>query len=203
MDVIVAPGHGRSIAILSRFTIMETFNHALIHADAPRSFCQANIRTPSGKTLPIFGLHLHPHAGEEDENIRQAQMACVLRVSHDLRTQRTPHVLAGDFNANAPFQEIDPAECKEATRKSWHANGGKLPRRVIQNLLDHGYVDTLEAVRPDAARSEASFTTHEPGQRVDYIFTFGIGRPRDAWIEHDRLAQFASDHYPVCVDLDV
>jgi endonuclease/exonuclease/phosphatase family metal-dependent hydrolase len=36
---------------------------------------------------------------------------------------------------------------------------------------------------------------------VDYIFTFGIDSPRDAWIEQDRLARYASDHFPVGVEI--
>jgi endonuclease/exonuclease/phosphatase family metal-dependent hydrolase len=49
----------------------------------------------------------------------------------------------------------------------------------------------------------ATFTTQHPGQRVDYIFTHGVDRRHiaDAWIERDRLATYASDHYPVGAEI--
>ena len=205
MDVITARGRGHAVAILSRWTILHTVNHALVHDDSPRSLCEAIVRTPGGTELPVIGLHLHARAFEEDETTRQHEMACLMRVTHAYRTQNRPHVLAGDFNSNSPIQVIDPTRCKQTTRDAWHANGGNLPRRLIENLLDHRYTDTLHAARPDDAKTLASFTTHQPGQRVDYVFTYGLdaARIQSAWIEHDRLATYASDHYPVGAQIDV
>lgn len=204
-DVITAEGHGHSVALLSRWTIVESINHALLEPGAPRSLVEARVRTPAGDVLPIFALHLHARAFESDEQARLLETAALLHITHDLRTKNVRHVLMGDFNANAPMQKIDIAACKKKTQEAYRANGNQLPRVVIENLLDHGYVDTLHAVHGDAAATMTSFTTHEPGQRVDYVFTFGIDRPRirNAWIERDRLATFASDHYPVGAEIDV
>ncbi len=113
------------------------------------------------------------------------------------------HVLAGDFNANSPVQRIDPALCKARTREEWAANGGGLPRRAVQRVLDAGYVDTLWAARGEAAWGMGSFSTRFPGQRVDYIFGYGMGRVKEAWIETDRLAKYASDHYPVGAEFGI
>jgi endonuclease/exonuclease/phosphatase family metal-dependent hydrolase len=96
---------------------------------------------------------------------------------------------------------IDPSNCKPATRSAWETNGGMIPRRVVQRLLDNGYVDSLQSFAPHDAARTGSFTTQEPGQRVDYVFTFGVERPRDAWIEQDRLARYASDHFPVGLEI--
>lgn len=203
MDFVHAPGRGHGVAVLSRWTIVSSINHALVQPDAPRSLVEVTVQTPGGSELPILALHLHARATEDDETARQHEMACVLRVAHDWRTNGVPHLLVGDFNSNAPAQQIDPMRCKSSTQKAWHANGEKIPRRVIQNILDHGYIDTLRASRAHDADSMASFTTHEPGQRVDYVFAHGIDGTliEDAWIEQDRLAQFASDHYPVGVQI--
>ncbi len=205
MDMIVAPGHGHRIAILSRFTIIESINHALIEDDTPRSCCQAVIRTPAGIDLPVIGLHMHPKATDADENIRQHQLASVMRLTHEYRARNRPHLLAGDFNSNSPVQEINIAACKASTQDAYTHNGGHIPRRVIQNMLDHGYTDTLHAVNAGTAKTMASFTTHQPGQRVDYVFSFGIDTSKiiSAWVEQDRLAKFASDHYPVGTEIDV
>jgi endonuclease/exonuclease/phosphatase family metal-dependent hydrolase len=205
MDLIVAPGHGHRVAILTRFTLVQTINHALLGESALRSCCEAIIRLPDGTELPVIGLHLHARATEADETARQHEIATVLRLTHDYRTANRPHILVGDFNSTSPVQVIDPDKLKQTARDAYVANGNQIPRRVIENLLDHGYFDTLHVVRGEAATTLASFTTHEPGQRVDYVFTFGIDRSRitEAWVEQDRLATFASDHYPVGAQIDV
>lgn len=205
MDHIVAPGRGHSVAVLSRPTIVHSVNHALLQTTTPRCLLEVLLRLPGGIELPLIALHGHPRAFDRDEQIRQEEMQSVLRVTHEWRTSNRPHILAGDFNANAPIQKIDPQQCKEKTRQAWQENGGQIPRRVIENLQDHGYVDTLEAVHGEKAGEMYSFTTHETAQRIDYIFTFGLAREdiRDAWIEQDRLAKFASDHYPVGAAISV
>ena len=78
-----------------------------------------------------------------------------------------------------------------------------MPRRVISKVLEAGYVDTLAARHELYAATTGTFTTQTPGQRVDYIFTHGIDRSRirDAWIEYDRLAKYASDHFPIGVEI--
>jgi endonuclease/exonuclease/phosphatase family metal-dependent hydrolase len=82
-----------------------------------------------------------------------------------------------------------------------------LPRDAVRKILVAGYTDTLHATAPADAdlegRKDGTFTTQYPGQRVDYVFTFGIATSniRQAWIEHDRLAKYASDHFPVGVEI--
>jgi endonuclease/exonuclease/phosphatase family metal-dependent hydrolase len=55
------------------------------------------------------------------------------------------------------------------------------------------YLDVLEGV------SGGTFTTQDPAVRADGIFLRGVERSRikDAWVERDRLAKYASDHFPV------
>ena len=127
----------------------------------------------------------------------------LLHVFAPHRASNRPHLLCGDFNANAPYQRIDPAKCKPKLRAAWEAQGGQLPRRVVQRLLDAGYVDTLHAVDRVAGEAEGTFTTEHPGQRVDYIFAHGIApdRIRRAWIVNPPPAKDASDHFPVATDL--
>ena len=70
-------------------------------------------------------------------------------------------------------------------------------------ILDAGYMDSLKAVRGAEADTTYSFTTEHPGQRVYYIFTFGIepGRMKDAWVLRDPKAKDASDHFPVGLEI--
>ena len=203
MDYVVAEGNRNASALLSRWPIVESINHALLRPGLSRSLLEATVQEPSGRQWVVGVLHLHPHASEADEQTRQRELDVVLDVFAALRETRTPHLLAGDFNANSPVQRIDPAALKPESRKEWEANGGRIPRRVVQRLLDAGYTDTLAAARPQKASNVGTFSTQHPGQRVDYIFACGIdpAQIKDAWIEQDRLAKYASDHFPVAAEI--
>jgi endonuclease/exonuclease/phosphatase family metal-dependent hydrolase len=199
MDFVHAPGReSQASALLTRWTIRDSVNHGLLRAGLSKSFLKATVITPEGEQLVFGVLHLHHHPGESDEQQRERELDIILDLFKQHRDARTPHILLGDFNAHSPRQRIDVDKLKPATRQEWEANGRQLPRRAIQKLLDAGYVDTFS----DGV--EGTFTTQFPGQRVDYIFVHGIdpARVTDAWIEQDRLAKYASDHFPVGAAID-
>ena len=74
---------------------------------------------------------------------------------------------------------------------------------MIARLLAAGYVDSVQAVDPTRADTTGTFSTQFAGQRVDYILAHGIApsRLKSAWIEQDRLATYASDHYPIGLEI--
>ena len=205
MDYVHAPGESdKASALLSRFPIRDSVNHGLVQIGLSKSLLQASVEGPGG-TLWQFGVvHLHARARESDEQKREGEIRVVLEVFKPLRDARTPHVLLGDFNSNSPVQEIDLSRCKPSTREQAAENGGTIPRRVVQELLNAGYVDTYHHVNPELARKQGTFTTQFPGQRVDYIFAHSIPaeRIKSAWIEYDRLATYASDHYPIGAEIE-
>lgn len=201
MAHVVGAGGKHAAAILSRFPIVHTVNHAALRPNGPRSWLEARIEPPGRSPLHLMAVHLHPRATLADEQTRLQQIDVLLQQTSDWRNHGTPHVLAGDFNANSPQQRIDPDQCKKTTRQAYAENGNVIPRDAIARLQDHGYIDALAAVHGDAAFGQTTFTTHEPGQRVDYVFTHGL-TAADAWIEKDRLATYASDHYPMGVVLE-
>lgn len=202
MDYIVGEGDRHSVAVLSRWPIVDSLNHAAWH-ERPDCLVETTIREPAGREWIVGALHLHARAYERDEQIREQEIATVLDVFARHRQSGRGHLLVGDFNANSPIQRIEPQQCKPATRKAWEENGGRIPRRVIQRLMDVGYADTLAAGRDGLAATAGSFTTQFPGQRVDYIFAWlGDAKVRDSWIEQDRLAKYASDHYPIGAELE-
>ncbi|MGC4032476.1 MAG: endonuclease/exonuclease/phosphatase family protein [Tepidisphaeraceae bacterium] len=201
MAHVTGLGDKHAAAILSRFPVVHTINHAALNPAGPRSWLEARIQPPGEPPLHLMAVHLHPRATLADEQIRLGQIDTLLDQTSTWRNHGTPHVLAGDFNANAPQQRINPDECKQKTRMAYAANGNVIPRDAIAKLQAHGYVDSLAAVHGEAAFGQTTFTTHEPGQRVDYVFTHGI-TAREAWIEKDRLATYASDHYPIGVTLE-
>jgi len=203
MEFVQGSGHRHSVALLSRSPIVESVNHALIQPGMSNCFLEATVHQGPDRDWVLGVIHLHPGARDEDDRRRQSEIAAICEVFADHRRDGRPHLLVGDFNSDSPIQIIDPDRCKASTRKSWQVNGGHLPRGAIQKLLDAGYVDTLHALRPQDAPRLGTFTTQFPGQRVDYVFSFGFDiRLKSAWIEHDRLAQFASDHYPIGVEIE-
>lgn len=204
MDFIHAPGIKKASALLSRWPIRQTINHAPLHESLTKSMVEVSVAAPGGAEWVFGALHLHARATEEDESIRMREIETVLQIFEPHRRADRPHLLAGDFNSNAPYQEIDPARCKPSTRRAFEANGGYIPRRVVQRILDAGYSDSLWQKDPGMAKTAVSFTTEFPGQRVDYFFTFNIDprRIRGAGVVSDEPARRASDHYPAWVEID-
>ena len=197
-DYVAAEGKaGRTAAVLTRGRIVESVNHVAVPRDsddAPRSFLEAVVEV-DGVALPVGVVHLTARASEENEATREREIDFILDRFAARRNAGEPHVLLGDFNANSPIQTLVRDRLPDKTRPSFDANGD-LPRRAIGKLLAAGYADALAAAHPDAAAVTASFTTRKPGQRPDYVFAFGVA-VADAWVEQDRLAVYASDHFPV------
>ncbi len=199
-------GQGRSrhaSALLSRWPIQESVNHGALGDGIGNSLLEATVLPPGSAPLAVGVVHLSPHAMEADETKREQELKILLAAFERHRSRGEAHVIGGDFNANAPYQKIDPQRCKPRTRKEWDENGGELPRRVIQKMLDAGYVDSLHALDPAAGENIGTFSTQFPGQRVDYLFTSGLDRSslKHAWVEQDRLAKYASDHFPIGVEI--
>jgi len=205
MDYVEAAGEsGKVSALLSRFAIRDSVNHGLIQIGLSKSLLQASVEGPGGALWAFGVVHLHAKARESDETKREGELRVVLQAFEGLRGAGKGHVLMGDFNSNSPVQEIDLARCKPSTREQAGENGGVIPRRVVQELLNAGYVDTYHLVNPELAKKQGTFSTQYPGQRVDYIFAHSIAaaRIKSAWIEYDRLATYASDHYPIGVEIE-
>jgi endonuclease/exonuclease/phosphatase family metal-dependent hydrolase len=205
MDYVQAVGNrSGASALLSRFPIRDTVNHAPLQPGLSKSLLQATVVDAGGREWSFGVVHLHARATEEDERKREAELDVVLKAFEPMRARRQPHFLIGDFNATSPVQQIDLAKCKPSTREQAAANGGAIPRRVVQRILNDGYADTYYLANPADAATRGTFTTQFPGQRVDYVFAHslpsGVG-VRSAWIEYDRLATYASDHYPVGVEV--
>jgi len=151
MDFVLAVGKSHASALLSPWTIRQSTNHGVLERAMTKSFLEAVVVTPTGRVLPVGVVHLHAGALEPDEQKREQEVAAVLRTFEKHRERETPHILCGDFNANHPTQVIDLERAKPKTLDAWDANGGMIPRRVVQALLDAGYVDTLSAARGNDA----------------------------------------------------
>ena len=203
MDFIIAPAEKHGSALLSRWPIKESINHAAANPAIRQSFLEATVQSPDGHDWPIGVLHLLAQATEAAEDERMHVLPIVLDLFKEHRRAKRPHLICGDFNSSAPYQRVDPARCKIKTQQAWEQNGHQLPRRVIEAMIGVGYVDTYSLLHDEGVELIGSFTTQHPGQRVDYIFAWGIAAAdvKDAWVEQDRLAKYASDHFPVGAEI--
>ena len=203
MDFVHSAGRKHGCAVLSRYAIRDSVNFALLHSDLTNSFTLATMVDPGGRIWRVGAVHLHARATFADEEVRLKETEAILYLTRKLRDVGMSHILAGDFNANSPIQKIVREKCKPSTQEQMDQNGGLLPRQVISRLLEEAYVDALHARWGEKAGEMGSFSTQHPGQRVDYILAHGIpaGQIADAWIENDRLATYASDHYPIGVEI--
>ncbi len=203
MDFVMGEGRKHGAAILVRGRIVESVNHSLLRQEIADCVLEAAAAT-GGAEWVVAAVHLHPRARLEDEAKRLREIDAILGIFAGHRAENRPHLLAGDFNANSPIQRVDPEKCKPRTREDIAANGGVLPRTAIAKLLSAGYVDTLHAAVGPDAETTGSFTTKHPGQRVDYIFAYGVesARIKDARVEQGGLAKDASDHFPVMAYID-
>jgi len=200
MEVLAGEGRKHGGAILSRWPIVESINYGLLRGEFVDLLLEATVQGPD-RTWTVTAVHLHPRASEEAEDRRMREIDAILEIYAAHRAQGVEHLLAGDFNANSPIQQIVPEQCKPKTRQEMAANGGKIPRRCIAKLLSAGYIDVLQAVHGEAAGRMGSFTTEFPGQRIDYVFAYGIDPARfaEARIETGPAARDASDHFPLIV----
>ena len=203
MDYVHAIGNSHAVALLARDPILESVNYAPLEPRLSKCFLDAKVQTSRGEIVLAI-IHLHDGAFEQDEDRREEEVGIILDRLKHYRDDRLPHMIMGDFNSTSPLQEIDPQKLCPTSKQAFADNGNIIPRRVIQRILDTGYGDCLAMARRMEAKIGATFTTLHPGQRIDCIFVNGMeaGAVKDAWIETDRLARYASDHFPIGAEIE-
>src|SRR5437588_12390976 len=67
MELIHAPGNSHASALMSRWPIRETINHAPLHPVLSKSLLEATVADPGGGEWVVGVAHLHAHATEADE----------------------------------------------------------------------------------------------------------------------------------------
>ena len=91
MESVRAEGHGHSVALLSRWPIVASINHALLRPGLTKCFMEAKVRQPSGAEWIVGVVHLHAWATLEDDVIRCTEIETILKVFEAHRLARRPH----------------------------------------------------------------------------------------------------------------
>jgi exodeoxyribonuclease-3 len=187
--------------LLTRLPIKEAVNHAPLDPRLTRSAFHALLQT-STTTLPIIGLHLHARETLADEAIRLSELPALFDIAQQFAA--LPHLIAGDFNASHPQQNIDFAKLRPKTQARVAPQHNEIPRDVVRTLLEHGYLDA-HALHHSPDAFGTSFTTSHPATRVDYLFVTPTLAPhvRSCDIFKPEMARFASDHFPLLAELHI
>src|SRR5688572_2047177 len=80
MDYVHAPGRKQASALLSRYAIRDSTNHALLRDGFSKSFLEATLIDDQGGEWSVGVIHLHHYATESDESTREGELAVVLDV---------------------------------------------------------------------------------------------------------------------------
>jgi endonuclease/exonuclease/phosphatase family metal-dependent hydrolase len=192
-------GHGH-VGIISRFPIAS----ASTHRGAPLrvALLEASVALPSNQHLRIWGVHLAPYFGLPFEIWRAAELRTILGRAR-LR-QEELGLIAGDFNAIAPGDEVLVRTLPLALRAVVFAHAGHVDRWALRAPGRHGWVDCYRRVHPDA--TGWTMPSDRPNARIDYVFASPAlaSRLRECSVVADPpQVRDASDHLPVRAVFDL
>ena len=188
---------GRSVGFMSRLPIAE---HRWVR---PRWSQHAFLDlAPEGCDVRIFGVHLSAVHAAWTEARRVRELRSLLAAIGD--RARAPHILVGDFNTLAPDERLDITRLPRRLRWLVWMSGGRIRWQTIAIVLGAGYVDGYRHLQPlDAG---LTFPTRDPHVRLDYVFVAkGMESQlvRCEVVTSASTVRAASDHFPVCVELDI
>jgi endonuclease/exonuclease/phosphatase family metal-dependent hydrolase len=218
--IVVAPPYWKSVAVLSRYPITETFaNGVRLELDLQQSVCVFGVHLTS---TPYQPYRVRDKAYTEKEEIldearetREQELVVVLSEIRPLIEAGERVLLCGDFN------EPSHLDWTLASAREGHHFGLEMPWPCSKRVTESGMEDAYRVVFPDVCRHPGYTWTSVPGlgvggseraedevhDRIDFIYYAGLGlEPRAASIvgENSRNADlvvspFPSDHRAVAV----
>lgn len=218
--IVVAPPYWKSVAVLSRYPITETFaNGVRLELDLQQSVCVFGVHLTS---TPYQPYRVRDKAYTEIEEIldearetREQELVDVLSEIRPLIEAGERVLLCGDFN------EPSHLDWTLASAREGHHFGLEMPWPCSKRVTESGMEDAYRVVFPDVCRHPGYTWTSVPGlgvggseraedevhDRIDFIYYAGLGlEPRAASIvgENSRNADlvvspFPSDHRAVAV----
>ena len=194
-----------STGFLSRLPVID---HQWRHPPRTR---HAVLEVVLGDSLPrLFVLHLRAWFSNWTERQRARELRGLLDGIQEqlIKEQRAFafHVLAGDFNALAPGEKLDPSPMPRWIRGMIWLSGRDIARSTIEMMKSEGYVDAWRTLHADPGEQPGyTFPVWNPHVRLDYVFTPKEYASRFIGCEVRRAPQkvrTASDHFPVLVEID-
>ena len=194
-----------STGFLSRLPVL---NHQWRHPPRTR---HAVLEVVLADSLPrLFVLHLRAWFSNWTERQRARELRGLLDGIQEqlVKEQRAFafHVLAGDFNALAPGEKLDPSPMPRWIRGMIWLSGRDIARSTIEMMKSEGYVDAWRTLHADMEGQPGyTFPVWNPHVRLDYVFTPKEYAARFLGCEVRRAPEqvrTASDHFPLLVEID-
>jgi len=157
----------------------------------------------------LFVLHLRAWFSKWSERHRARELRGLLDgIREQLECERNAfafHVLAGDFNALAPGERLDPSHMPRWIRGMIWLSGRDIARSTIEMMLSDGYIDAWRALYANRETDPGyTFPVWDPHVRLDYVFTPAEYTTRFTACEVRRIPEIvrtASDHLPLLVEI--
>lgn len=190
-------------AVLTRLPVEQVINLGVRIDTLYNAALQVVVRpSPGASPLRVVAAHLRPglEAGAEEDRLQELEAILAFLDEQE----RMPTVIVGDLNASAPYHPFDPEALPAHRRARLADRDHQVEHRVIERLLEAGYVDAHRQTHPDAPPPH-TFTTGFPALRLDYVFVSSelVDLLVDAGVETGGFAPYCSDHYPVWAQLRV
>jgi exodeoxyribonuclease-3 len=157
----------------------------------------------------MFVLHLRAWFSKWSERHRARELRGLLDgIQEQLERERNAfafHVLAGDFNALAPGERLDPSHMPRWIRGMIWLSGRDIARSTIEMMQSDGYIDAWRALYANRETEPGyTFPVWDPHVRLDYVFTPSEYATRFTACEVRRtpeIVRTASDHFPLLVEI--
>lgn len=157
----------------------------------------------------LFVLHLRAWFSKWSERQRARELRGLLDGIQQqlIREERAFafHILAGDFNALAPGERLDPSPMPRWIRGMIWLSGRDIARSTIEMMKADGYVDAWRALYADHVNDPGyTFPVWSPHVRLDYVFTPAEFASRFTHCEvryEPEIVRTASDHLPLLVEM--
>ncbi len=190
----------RRVALLSKLSV-RTFKS--YHPIFPiwRNFIDAEIEYEANKTVRIIGVHPMANLGVVFELWRLLEVMYI--IGHTHKYQIEPYILAGDFNAIAPNENVKTENMPNWLKWMIRLQGNRVYHFSIERLLSTGFIDCFRLLN-----SNDGFTLPppNPNARLDYIFINTMMKENlsKCWVVREpNSVNLASDHYPVVAEFSL
>jgi len=195
---------GRSlfrVALLSRLPVVSWQSHRPF-PPMLNPFLEAEVECPSGKRLRVYGVHLVPWYSVLMELWRRWEIRAVLQRARAYLQDLC--LLLGDFNTIGPSDTTSVRAMPLPLQLMILAQGGRIYRFAIPEVLSAGFVDCFRELHPDDAGH--TLPTSSPNARLDFIFASPPLRPllrACTVVRQPTRVREASDHFPVVAEFDL
>jgi endonuclease/exonuclease/phosphatase family metal-dependent hydrolase len=194
-----ARNKGRKVALLSRLPVL-AFKSYPPRFPMWRNFVDAEIEYEPQKTVRIVGVHPIANLSIIFEIWRRWEMKHVVKQIQD--SQNMPCLIAGDFNAIAPGDQVIKESMPGWLRWMITLQGNRVYHFSIGTILSAGFTDCFRLLHSDEG---FTLPPPKPNARLDYIFANARMKVylKKCWVVRTpNSVNLASDHYPVMAEFD-